>query len=327
MGSVWYATDLEGVLARHVARASLARAVADQDRAMGWVNTDDRMLVEFGFARTVGMRRAFSLVDAYLTARARGEHRPHLIRGQVDWERVDDNYFLMHTMDRQDVPEAAGWTPDQQRRIRACNRFLAADHAGVIEEWSQQSRPPRYRFELMMLSEALAEAGDDGCLPLIESLSVLSPVDADTVLARYHFRNGQAGAAVQALEQALVRLRTDPWAEMLVIERGLGLAGEIAEARPDLRARLCELLEAPFSVRILNAARLDALLQIAKELGPRRAAPVVRQFEPNVPWRAAFLAYRADCYRQVNDPLAEQAERQLVEFFEHEPLEFAHSLR
>jgi spermidine synthase len=57
LAHVWGVSDLEGVLARFVADGSVARALADEvDVAR---NTDDRNFLEFGFARTLGMRGTY----------------------------------------------------------------------------------------------------------------------------------------------------------------------------------------------------------------------------------------------------------------------------
>src|SRR5689334_10936840 len=55
----WRTEGLEGFLARYVANPVLARDIA---AAVGdWVNTDDRTLIEFDFARSVGRSANFAV--------------------------------------------------------------------------------------------------------------------------------------------------------------------------------------------------------------------------------------------------------------------------
>ena len=45
--------------------------------------------------------------------------------------------------------------------------------------------------------------------------------------------------------------------------------------------------------------------------------------EPYVPWTAAFLMLRRDCYQATADPRVTTATRDLDDFFTHEPLPLA----
>ena len=323
---VWGATDLEGFVARFVASSALTRGVAEEDRAQGWINTDDRMLVEFGFARTVGKRRVFSLVDVRLAAEARGQHRPRVVGGEVDWERVEDNRLMMFPLDRQPVPEATvGFVP-RRHRVRAVNRFLAGDLGAVADAWSRQPRDPEYPLELVVVAEALADSGDARAAALIERLGAVWPADADAVRARYRWRLGDREAAVEALEAAFTKLRHDPWPELLVLERALGLAEEIATQDRSSAERLFRALAEPFSVRVLEEARLRTLLSVARRIDAEHAAEAVHEFEPHVPWTRVFLGYRLATYQRVGDPLAEAAERELEQFMEEDPVLFSETL-
>ncbi len=84
----WRVTDLEGCLSFFVATSSFARVVAAS--AQDLINTDDLNRVEFGFARTVGRAGLFSINELRDLASARGEDRPQVGGGPVDWQRVED---------------------------------------------------------------------------------------------------------------------------------------------------------------------------------------------------------------------------------------------
>src|SRR6185295_739694 len=70
LANVWRATDIQGLLSHFVATDAVARAFAAAPRVA--INTDDRNVVEFGLARSVG-RAASNLVgDLRQLARSMG---------------------------------------------------------------------------------------------------------------------------------------------------------------------------------------------------------------------------------------------------------------
>jgi spermidine synthase len=81
----WDVTTFEGFLARFVANEQFAAAAAQLAPSL---NTDDRTVIEFGFARSLGD-------DASLYRRLVADaeqakmHRPLRLRGAVDWSAVD----------------------------------------------------------------------------------------------------------------------------------------------------------------------------------------------------------------------------------------------
>jgi hypothetical protein len=49
-------------------------------------------------------------------------------------------------------------------------------------------------------------------------------------------------------------------------------------------------------------------------------------FEPDVPWNADFLSYRAQCYQSAAADLAPHAQEDLRTFLAHNPTKFPASL-
>src|SRR5262245_7383740 len=87
----WRTSGIEGFFSHYVARASFARALA---HAAGPIlNTDDRSIVEFGFARVARDFQGGSVTDVRDLARMRGEHRPRLLEKHVDWEKSTDEWI------------------------------------------------------------------------------------------------------------------------------------------------------------------------------------------------------------------------------------------
>ena len=60
LAAVWRTADLEGFLAHYVAGPAVARELAREQA----LNTDDRTLVEYAFARHLGLGKAFQYRDS-----------------------------------------------------------------------------------------------------------------------------------------------------------------------------------------------------------------------------------------------------------------------
>ncbi|HUP62814.1 MAG TPA: fused MFS/spermidine synthase [Thermoanaerobaculia bacterium] len=80
----WGIDSFEGFLARLLANENFARAAAANAPA---TNTDDRTVIEFGFARSVGTHAAMPQ-RIMASSRDAGTDRPLALRGAVDWESV-----------------------------------------------------------------------------------------------------------------------------------------------------------------------------------------------------------------------------------------------
>ena len=76
LAAVWRTADLEGFLAHYVAGPAVARDLAREQA----LNTDDRTLVEYAFARHLGLGRHFNIETVEKLARDRGEDRPRVMR-------------------------------------------------------------------------------------------------------------------------------------------------------------------------------------------------------------------------------------------------------
>ena len=323
----WAAMDLEGFFSRFVARSPLAHMLADEELRNGWLNTDDRMLVEFGFARTVGRGKAFTLGDLYKASRKHGEHRPLVSAGAVDWDQVDEHRLKMYVLEEKPIPALSWLTKEQRLRAKAYNSFLNGSFKAILKAWEQQSRLPEHPLELAMIAEALADESDRNALELVEKLRPLWPAETDAVLARFYWKTKQPEKALKSLQALFRRLRYDPWPSRSMMNRSLYLAQKLADENKDMTRRLYEILSVPFSVRMLDQARLRILFSLADRLGSEEAARAVKPFEPNVPWELHFLSRRASAYKETNDPMARQADKDLNEFLRNEPIKISDTIK
>jgi len=169
---------------------------------------------------------------------------------------------------------------------------------------------------------------------LVEQLQQSRPIEAMVVTARYLRRKGRAEDAGNVLAAAYEACRTDPWFLPILVDRSFGLALEITRADESEKAgrRLFAALSEPFAVMLFEEKRIATRFSIAAIIdGPDHCTPnglaTVKAFEPHVPWNEEFLARREQCYRQLRDPLAEGAARDLEAFRARAPVPLSRVLQ
>jgi hypothetical protein len=327
LAAAWRVDDVEGVLAHFVARPSFARAVLAAEG--GVVATDDRNVLEYGFARGIASRAHFDVNDVRRLAAARGEDRPELTGGEPDGSRVEDEREAASVVFGGTPPRLArGATPERARRREAYARYAAHDPAGALAAWRGQPRPPGTPFELEMIASTLdGPAVEDELVPLLDRLRPLEPVEADVLIGRLRLRQGRADEATALFVRSFERYRVDPWAAPDIVAQALGLAAEIARLDAASGRRLFDALREPFAVHMLDAARHRTLVQIASRTdfaGLCREA--IGAYEPNPVWKRSFLEQRRRCYEITGDPRADAAARDLARFAAQEGTRFADGL-
>jgi spermidine synthase len=318
--NVWRAVDLNGLLARYVATDQVARTFAAAPRAE--INTDDRNLVEFGLARSVGRPASLLVTELRLAARALNAGRPALDSDAgISWPAADTAWANFTGWNL--PPEVTRNLPSsEQLRLAALQRYFEAnDAAGARAVWQQQTEPPRDPNELAMAADLEAEAGSDTAVPLIETLRRFQPAEADTILATLRLRQARVGEAADALHAALLRLRVDPWPLVRYKQKVLSLAATIVSTDPQTGPRIYDALSEPFAAHAVDTSRKMTQLDVAALFDFKaRCRPPIAGLEPHVPWTARFLTLRRDCYQANNDPRAAIANRELNDFMARQPL-------
>jgi len=324
-GLAWRAADVEGFLAHFVASSALAREVARQDTDR--VNTDDLNIVEFGFARNVGVQsRNFALDDVRRVASARGEARPTLVGGEVDWDVVEEVRVAAAVAQDEAAVDHGSRAPARGHRIAAIRAFEKGDTRTAVSEWGAQPEEPRGSAEPAMIAMALADLGDETATRYDAALRSFLPAEADAVLARLRVRQGRLDEATRALESVFVELRRNGWPLGRLVKAAFSDAQEIALRAPRLADRLYSALAEPFAVRVFDSAREELAFAIALRTHGPACVAAASVFEPDVPWTIDFLRARHECYRATHDPRAGAAERDLRDFLASTPTEFAAGL-
>ena len=326
LATAWRVTDVEGVLAHYVANDVFAKEIAAQGQTH--LNTDDRNLIEFAFARTVGMQTSFSVPDLLEAAHSRGCDRPSQINGQIDWERVQDQNTNIYTMWMSQPPVPFFFSPAQNRRVSSKTSYVAGDFTRALDSWRSQPRDAENLTECAMMAELLALKADAGARKYIEKVREYHPDEALMLLAELQWRQGHLEEAAASLESAFISCRKDPWPMMPVFVHALILTERIAleDKSRKLADRLYRALEEPFAVFFLEERREETLLRIALLLDEKGFSgytlKALMLLEPHFPWGGDRLLLRENCYRALNHPLAGLARRELDSFMKYEPKVF-----
>jgi spermidine synthase len=323
----WRAIDLNGFLAHYLAGDRLTRALAGS--AGTNLNTDDRNVVEFGFARSVG-RGGNIIAQVRELARNIGVARAPLddpARG--NWEAVDTAWIGFQAFEgfSFDVP-LQGSAGERGRQAALLNYYRSSDLAAARRTWPEQPRAPLDPTELAMLADIEATAGSDAALPYIEQLRVYQPGEADAMLAELRVRQSRDAEAVAALASAFRRFRTDPWPLTRFKRKAVLLANALAARNPATAPPLFDALREPFAVRAADQDRLTTSAALTQRMDFKaRCAAAVGALEPHVPWTGPFLKLRHDCYQAAGDPRLDIARRDLSDFFAREPLPLGAGVR
>jgi spermidine synthase len=316
MSAAWATEGLEGFLSHFVARASFVPGLLAAGRAPR--NTDDKNVIEFAFARTVGRDTAFDLEDARALARRRKEDTPVFSRGDADWELVRRLRVSTITADGVAAPERPDMSGEELRRIRAQKSFLEGHPEKVLELWRELPWEPVGDVELAVVSQALAQAGDEGAAPYIARLALSRPVEADVLLGQLRWRQGRFEEAAGFLEKAFTRYREDPWALLPVVNQSFAVAADVAGRDRGLAERLNAALAQPFAVLLLNEERLQTRYKVATYLDQSKLEDAIAALEPHVPWRKGLLTRRARLYEATRNPRATIARKELESFLKRE---------
>ncbi len=320
MANTWRATSVDGVLAHYLANDRFARAMAGTRHAD--VNTDDRNIVEFGLARSVGRSMPSLVAEVRNLARAMNASRPPLDSDAgINWHAVDTAWGDFVGWDLPAAP-AAGMPSEEQLRQQALQRYYVENNPAAARElWRQLTEPARDPMELAMAADLEAEAGSDTALPLVEQLRAYQPGEADIVLATLRLRQARIEEATAALVSGFTRLRADPWAQIRFVQKSLVLAEALGARSPAAARQLFDTLQQPFSVQAADTPRLVTRVDLAVRFDFRGACQAAfTDLEPNIPWTRALLIMRRDCYQATSDPRLPDALRDLEAYASREPI-------
>jgi spermidine synthase len=310
----WRAIDVHGFLAHYLANDTLARRIAATDGVD--LNTDDRNVVEFRPARSVGVSLS-TVADIRNIARDIEAARPPLDDdAAVMWPAVD-TAWMSYTMSMGSFLDTRPKGPpnEQVRQAALVAYYRDDDLVAARGLWEQQAEGARDPTEMAMLADITSDTGLEESMPFIERLRAHRPGEADVMLTALRLRQAKPAEAAVAIESALIRFRTDPWTMSRYMDRAVQLAQVVGGADPSMARRMFDALDQPFAVLASDEARLTTRAELTRRIDfPGLCRAAVTALEPHVPWVESFLRLRRDCYAVTNDPRQAAAERDLNEY-------------
>jgi spermidine synthase len=308
--------DAEGLISMHLGNDQMADLIS---RSVGLLNTDDRTVLEYMFARTVGQKDLGVRDGEFWQAAAkRGLDRP-AVRGQVDWDRVEElrprgDHVLQHRL-----PSEYGKGP--------LSGFWHARSLGQLAEaarLSESARAPLDPFERLARAHARSARRESpeqrqGLLLELDALEREDlGNDAKWVVLTMALTDGRFDLVPNLAGQALAAAREDPWINGGVILYALRMMA--SRLTPEVaRPVAIELARGPLSAFHEESARREILRRIAFKSGDwELCARVYEEDEPNASWTLEDLTARADCYAHAHAARGDEAKRDLEDYKAHE---------
>ena len=321
--AAWRADGVEDFLAHYVGNETVADTL--EHLSSGPLNTDDRNVIEFALARSLGLINGFQLTNLRASAHQARADRPLLVDGDIDWSRVDEGRISSYPGLSRAAQFQATLGSEQRSRAAAFAQYMDGDLSGALRQWRLQSQEPKTVSQLALLAECLATEGDNAAQPYLEKLAQVFPLEADAISAELLWVQRRPKAALDTLEKFFRALRTEPWPTRELVKRSLMRAEAVAKSDRSKTAAgfLYDALHTPLCVFNNEADRRETALALAVYSdGSQPGEHTLRAleaFEPHVVWARHFLEVRKICYSALHDPRAEQATRDFNECIKHEP--------
>ncbi|HEV8657974.1 MAG TPA: fused MFS/spermidine synthase [Thermoanaerobaculia bacterium] len=309
--NTWRVETAEGFLSHFVANDVIARGVgASADD----LNTDDRTVIEFGFAR--GLNNKQTLVGS-LSQYAIDHHgaRPSSVKGHLDWNFVDLNraYDL--------VLPLIGSDPATSAHREFALMIERQDFSGAAAFWVQHGLRAVNTGELAAAAEAFAQKGDPRAALVADILASSQSIEADVIAARLAAQQRRYRDASSLLKRGFARYRANPWPSFGVMRRALETAVGAARADPTTVPEILEALHHPFAASQLDEPRRIAMVTISSgaEGCSQQTVALLRSFEPHPRWKNEDLLLRAKCYGAAGlSKLAAKAKSDYANFLAHQ---------
>lgn len=307
----WRADDLEAVLAHYVCGPGTVDRLLE-GAAMP-LNTDDRNLLEYAFAKSVGHELDFSTQHLLALAMQESDDSPVAL-DEASRDKLARRRMSMHLLLGDVIPLDDYHGTPQQARAEALLLYLIKQYSQAEERFKDLNFDLSCPIETVVFGHTLAEVGKDLPETVAQAIAKHSELEAAAVTTILSWRQGDKRRAVNSLLRTLELLRRDPWARPQLLDAVLRVAGELAQSDAQTAQRIYEQIETPFAVYRMEEERLVLRYILAESLGETEAIEALRPMEPNVPWKGWFLEQRAQLYARHAHPRAAAARRDWQRF-------------
>ncbi len=311
----WRTEGMEGFFSHYVARDTTAKALAAMTTD---INTDDRTLIEFGFARGLGAQTGFNTNQMIEFAQKRGEYLPARVRGTVNWTTV-----MLHRASTAEVTAPPPFPlPAYDEHHKFEQAFGKSDLPAALAVYDATHFVPVNSDELAKIAMVNADGGREIAVSMAQQLRGAHRAEAEAIVAQLRVKQGRFDEAAGHIVAAFEAYRNDPWPEQKVMGRTFDVAITVARVSPALAEKMYGALDKPFAARQWEDARRYYRVFAGAAIKPCGLATLraLAEIEPWPHWRENILRARADCYSRAGYAgLAEAARRDLAEFEANQP--------
>lgn len=310
LSHAWRVDDVPGLLAHYVCgTATIEHLLAEH--TLPW-NTDDRNLLEYAFAKTVGQSTKFSTQKLQSLAITLGDSHPAGIDCSPDL--LVQRRLAMCLLLGGEVVLDEDLTPVQRRRGEAYQAYLDRryeDAGRLFQSFEPDTQCP---IERVVWAHTLAECGQPVPTELLESILARVPAEALALEALTSWHQNQKGRYALGMAGMCVQLRSSPWGSSQLLDAVLRIAAVAAEQDRDVALQAYEQLAEPFAMHRLNEKRLLLRYLVSESLDDDHMVAALATLEPHVPWKGWLLENRARVYANRQHPLARFALRDLQRY-------------
>lgn len=312
LAQAWMVYDVEGFLAHFAANASWSRRLVQTPFQL--LNTDDRTVLEYRFAKTVGRSVPFSIEQVRLELARTGGLRPQLDDPRVDWRAVELRRQQFNLLWDGQLSMAFLNDPQDQALVKAFFAYRNKDFAEALRLWPEKYLRPGDSILQLILAKCYADLGRPECLELLTSAESRHPTEAAGLRAIFHARRAEWTEAAQFFDTFYSRLAESPWVVPTIVDSAFARTLDVAKADAAAAQVMYGHLSKPFASSVFNFVRQLARILVAKQLNSERVVEALGEWEPNVPWTADVLPARAKAYTDTRNELAVRAERDWARF-------------
>ncbi len=306
----WGVAGVEGLFSGFVAGDPLSARILSTDA--NWIDTDDRPMIEFGFARTVGAEFGVHVSDIRYAARASKADRPSLATGRLDDERLREaiDVRTAKTEDEGFDDGLQGMEGSASRRSAARKAVIDSDEEYAQSIWEEPAAVPYWPEDRFLALRAAAATGNDLNPEWLNELRQLRPTDAALVVALHERARGGNETAWDASFAALEAARHDPWFDQDLMWHVIHHLTTAARSNETISARTWQALLTPFSGMAYEERRKDHLVTLA-EISDFSSRCLVAIDQIKVVSDSDTARFRVKCFKMNEDPRLAWAEAEL----------------
>ncbi len=307
----WRTQDVAGVLAHYVCDQETINAFIEGREVV--VNTDNRNVLEYAFAKTLGQVSRFSIQDFQQLAIQLNDIQPQTadpsLSKLTSRRRLAMFFHLGGAM-----PPIEHLAEAERPLAQAYSAYLEKDYATSAALFEKLRIDHNCPIETAVYAHGCAESGRKIPEDLLQRIEQNNQAEHAAISSISLFMSNQQPAGVESLLKTFELLRSNPWGLESLYDSLLRHAVAAATLDQKEANLIFEGLGEPFAMYRLEDKRKLIRYLVSENLEDEKIAIALAEFEPNVPWKEWLLKKRVAVYRKLKHDLLQKAEVDLKNF-------------